>query len=26
LIAILDPGKAKPVIDDVSAKIRAMKK
>jgi len=25
-IAILDPGKAKPVIDDVSAKIRAMKK
>src|SRR2546422_11680609 len=25
-IAILDPGKAKPMIEDVSAKIRAMKK
>ena len=25
-IAILDPGKAKPVIEDVASKIRAMKK
>src|SRR2546426_8393685 len=25
-IAILDPGKAKPLIDDVASKIRAMKK
>ena len=25
-IAILDPGKAKPVLDDLSSKLRAMKK
>ena len=25
-IAILDPGKAKPVLDDLSSKLRAMRK